>query len=164
MRRILITGISGVGKSNVIAELVECGGHAVDLDNPPFSQRVDAPDGEITGIGNGQGWVWDLDRVIELLDREDFDPLVVSGTSPNQGEIYPRFDEIVLLSAPVEVLAERLRTRTTNAFDKAADELERALGFKETIKPLLSTFATIEFDTSSSIDTLAVDILRLVSR
>jgi hypothetical protein len=36
--------------------------------------------------------------------------LFVQGTTRNQGLFYPRFDHIVLLSAPPEVLTER----TTN--------------------------------------------------
>ncbi len=40
--------------------------------------------------------------------------VVVSGTVPNQGRFYDRFKHVVLLSAPVDVLLERTRTRTNN--------------------------------------------------
>lgn len=40
--------------------------------------------------------------------------LVVSGTAENQGRFYDRFDHVVLLSAPVDVLIERGCSRTHN--------------------------------------------------
>jgi hypothetical protein len=40
---------------------------------------------------------------------------------------YPRFDHIVLLSAPAEVLAQRLATRATNPYAKDPAELAETL-------------------------------------
>lgn len=40
---------------------------------------------------------------------------------------HSRFDHIVLLSAPVEVLVHRLVTRTTNSFGTPPEELARVL-------------------------------------
>src|SRR2546430_17741022 len=42
---------------------------------------------------------------------------------------YPRFDHIVLLSAPAEVLAERLATRATNPYGKDPAELAETLEY-----------------------------------
>ena len=58
------------------------------------------------------------DRIEALLDRHDAGALFVSGSVPNQGQFYPRFDAVVLLSAPAEVQLERLRSRTTNPYGK----------------------------------------------
>jgi len=41
MKRILITGMSGTGKSTVIEQLATLGYKAVDLDNDEFSEWVD---------------------------------------------------------------------------------------------------------------------------
>ena len=54
MKRILLTGMSGTGKSSVIAELRKRGYQAVDMDEPGWSEY--APDGE---------WFWREDRVQE---------------------------------------------------------------------------------------------------
>ena len=88
MKRILLTGMSGTGKSSVIAELRKRGYQAVDMDEPGWSEY--APDGE---------WVWREDRVQERLSCEDGDVLFVSGCAINQGKFYPLFDNIVLLSS-----------------------------------------------------------------
>src|SRR5690349_12832486 len=108
MKRILLTGMSGIGKSSVIAALRERGYKAVDTDYGGYSELVSVPAGEAAELEPGQDWVWRKDRIGELLDAEDAELLFVSGASPNQGAFYPRFDHIILLSAPAEVILERL--------------------------------------------------------
>ena len=63
--------------------------------------------------------------------------LFVQGTTRNQVLFYPRFDHIVLLSAPPEILAERLATRTTNPYGKDSAELAETLHYQQTVEPLL---------------------------
>jgi len=48
---------------------------------------------------------------------------VVSGCVSNQGRFYDRFDAVVLLTAPDDVILERITMRTTNEFGK--DDVER---------------------------------------
>jgi hypothetical protein len=43
----------------------------------------------------------------------------------NQGRFYDRFDAVVLLSAPADVILERIEARTTNTF---GDETGRRCG------------------------------------
>ncbi len=88
--------------------------------------------------------------------------LFVSGTASNQVEFYPWFDHVVLLSAPVPVIVERLARRTNNPFGKRPDELARVLGHVETIEPLLRRGATLEVDTSVPLQEVVEAILRLV--
>ena len=64
--------------------------------------------------------MWREDLVAELLAGDDGPTLYVSGTVSNQGRFYARFDAVVLLSAPAEVLLQRIATRTTNDYGKAA--------------------------------------------
>ena len=68
--------------------------------------------------------MWHEDRIAELLAGEAGPSLYVSGTVPNQGRLYPRFDEIVLLSAPAEVLLRRIDARTTNRYGKTPEQRE----------------------------------------
>lgn len=149
MKRVLITGVSGTGKSAVVAALAARGRHAVDLDDPAYSELVDAPEGEITGVGGGRDWVWREDRVRDLLDAEVADVLFASGCSPNQGVFRDRFDFVVLLTAPVTVVAHRLATRTSNDFGKDPGELARSLALQETVEPLLRRSADLVIDTTA---------------
>jgi hypothetical protein len=63
MKRVLLTGMSGTGKSTVIEELATRGYKAVDTDYDGLSVSVNVPDDEPTGLDPGQDWVWREDRI-----------------------------------------------------------------------------------------------------
>lgn len=48
----------------------------------------------------------------------------------DQCKFYPRFDHVVLLSAPIEVILERIATRDTDLLGKSAEEREFGLHWK----------------------------------
>jgi len=100
--------------------------------------------------------LWREDRIDALLaDAEataDERVLVVSGTTRNQGAFRARLDAIVLLSAAIETLAERLRTRTTNPCGRDPAE---TLGYARTVEPLLRRTATLEAITTVSLERVA---------
>lgn len=152
MKRILITGMSGTGKSTVIGELAAHGYRAVDMDAPGWSEH--GPDGD---------WRWQEERVQELLSSVEHDEvLFVSGCAENQGKFYPQFDEIVLFSAPIAVIVERLTTRTNNPYGKHPGELAETLGYIETVEPLLRKGAGHEIDTSVPLNEVVAQVLRLL--
>jgi broad-specificity NMP kinase len=136
VRRILVTGMSGTGKSSALADLSGLGFDVVDTDFGGWTERSD-DDG---------GYIWREDRIAELLAHDRDCPLFVSGTVSNQGRFYDRFDAVVLLSAPASVLLSRLEKRTTNPYGKRADE--RALILRELVEvePLLRKRCTHEID------------------
>jgi shikimate kinase len=162
MKRVLITGMSGTGKSTVVAALAARGHKAVDADEPGFSELVSVPDGELTGLGPGIDWVWREDRIQALLSTPDADLLFVSGCAPNQGRFYAQFDHVVLLTAPAAVIAKRLATRTTNPFGKDPDQLARTLLLQQEVEPLLRRGADFEVDTTAPLEEVVAAILRHV--
>ena len=58
----------------------------------------------------------------ELLARPLERSLFVSGCASNQGRFYDRFDEVVLMSAPAEVILNRVAARSTNRYGKRSEE------------------------------------------
>jgi shikimate kinase len=158
MRRVLITGMSGSGKSSVIEALANRGFKAIDTDwNPDWEMRP-VPGGP---DADGPGWVWREDRISRLLSTEDVDVLFVSACVPNQARFYPRFDHIVLLTASPELTLERLMSRTNNPYGKSIEDVEEVLRFKSTVEPMLRSGATAEIDTSAPIDEVVAKILSL---
>ena len=165
MQRVLLTGLSGVGKSTVTGELAARGYKAIDADGDEFSEWAEVGDDAGTPgtpVEPGRDWVWRAERIQELLSAEDADVLFVSGCAPNMVPFLPRFDHVVLLSAPAAVIAERLRTRTGNPYGKRPDEVARVLGLIETVEPLLRRAAGHEIDTSGRLDDVVAAVLRLV--
>jgi shikimate kinase len=167
LKRVLLTGISGTGKSTVIGELAARGYKAVDADGDDCSQWSQvAGDSETFGPpvdgDRGRDWVWREDRIQALLSTKDAEVLFLSGCAENMGMFLPQFDHIVLLSAPAEVIAERMRTRTTNPYGKRPGEVARVLAQMETVEPLLRRVAGHEIDTGhADFDEVVATLLRL---
>jgi hypothetical protein len=131
--------MSGTGKSSLLHELTARGYRTVDTDYGGYFETID---GER---------LWREDKIDALLaSAPDQGPgvLFVQGTTRNQVVFYPRFHHIVLLSAPAEVLTERLATRTTNPYGKDPAELAETLYYQQTVEPLLRATATLEVVTT----------------
>jgi shikimate kinase len=150
VKRVLLTGMSGTGKSSVVRELTARGYKAVDTD-----------DGWCEPLPDGRQQ-WREDAIERLLDTEDADVLFVAGCEENQVSFLRRFDHIVLLSAPVGTLLERLATRTNNPFGKAPEERRRFLEDVETVEPLLREIATAEVRTTAPLTEVVTTILDAV--
>jgi dephospho-CoA kinase len=165
VKRVLITGISGVGKSTVTEALAARGYKSVDADTDEFSQWVTVEDDAGipgTPVEVDRDWMWREDRIDALLSNEDAGVLFVSGCAANMGRFVPRFDHVVLLSAPAEVIVERLGTRTNNPYGKRPDEVARVLDLRDSVEPVLRNIAEHEIDTSASLDDIVTTLLRLV--
>jgi shikimate kinase len=105
--------------------------------------------------------IWDEPRMDELLARAT--NVIVSGTVENQGCFYDRFEHVVLLSAPLEVLFERVSRRTSNPYGKSAQQRAEIAGYLQTVEPLLRRGATLELDGRRPLSELADAIERLVA-
>ena len=79
----------------------------------------------------------------------------------NQGGFYSRFDAVVLLSAPVDVLMRRLETRTSNDYGKVAEERALILGQVEAVEPLLRATCTHELDATQPIELVVEQLAEL---
>jgi dephospho-CoA kinase len=146
MARVLLTGMSGAGKTTVLQELRGRGLFTVDTDD--------------------DGWeladrTWDEDRMGDLLAQHEH--IVVSGTVENQGRFYNRFHEVVLLSAPLPVLLQRVSSRTNNPYGKTPEEQAEIAANAQWVEPRLRHGATLELDGQRPVAELADAVERLVA-
>ena len=157
-----MTGMSGTGKSSALAELGRRGYRVVDTDDPGWREyREDAESSDELHRGE---WLWVEERMTGLLDSDDGRTLFVQGCVRNQGKFYDRFDAVVLLSAPAEVILNRIARRTTNDYGKTP--LERAMIMDDLAKvePLLRAGCSHELDAGRPLDELVDDLIAIASR
>jgi dephospho-CoA kinase len=133
--------MSGTGKSSALAELARRGYRTVDTDEPGWT--VEAADGEV---------LWNEEKMAALLyenGAEDGPTLFVQGTVRNQGRFYDRFDAVVLLSAPADVMFERIAMRTNNPWGKSPEQRDLIREQIRDVEPLLRATCTHEIDASA---------------
>ena len=124
-----MAGMSGAGKTTLLNILSGRGLLTVDTDCDDWV------------LADG---AWDEPRMEQLLANHR--DVVVSGAVSNQGHFYDRFEHVVLLSAPVEVLLRRVETRTTTPMGAEPDQRAEIVRYVATVEPLLRRGATLELD------------------
>ena len=116
---------------------------------------------------SGSEQLWREDRIdallAEHLAEHSEGALFISGTVSNQGKFYPKFDAIVLLSAPLEVILERVASRETNDYGKTDAEREEIVHYVAAVEPLLRATATAEIDTRKPLDEVANELESIVN-
>nr|WP_242862958.1 AAA family ATPase [Curtobacterium luteum] len=156
MAKVLITGMSGTGKSSALERLATFGHRVVDTDDPGW--REYRPHPHPTDDAHRGEWLWVEERMTALLDEADGRSLFVQGCVRNQGRWYDRFDAIVLLSAPLDVLLERVARRTTNPYGKTAVERAMIAADHAEVLPLLRAGCTHELDATRPLDDVVADL------
>ncbi|MEW5810568.1 MAG: hypothetical protein AB1925_14035 [Actinomycetota bacterium] len=133
---VLVTGMSGVGKTTSLEALARRGFSTVDTDDEGW---IDIVAGEP---------LWREALIATLLERPRTAPLFIAGTVANQGAFYARFDAVVLLSAPSAVAF----ARTNNPFGKSEVQRRQIARDMVEVEPLLRQAATHEIVTVCSPD------------
>ncbi len=139
---VLVTGMSGTGKSTALAELGRRGHPVVDTDEPGWIIEV--------ATSRGVEPMWNVEPICDLLDRHRAGWLFVCGCVANQGAFYGRFDAVVLLSAPIEVILARVTDRA-NPFGSHPLQREKIAADLAEFEPLLRAGADHEIDARASV-------------
>jgi dephospho-CoA kinase len=162
MSRILVTGMSGTGKSSALTELGRRGYRVVDTDEPGWREYREYAEA-IDELHRGE-FLWIEDRMTALLDSDDGRSLFVAGGVRNQAKVYDHFDAVVLLTAPADVILDRVARRSTNAYGKSPLERAEILADLAEVVPLLREGCTHELDASRPLDEIVTDLIAIASR
>lgn len=150
---VLVTGMSGTGKSSALAELARRGHQVLDTDDPGWIIASEA--------ASGSEPLWDLDKVSELLDQHRTGWLFIAGCVANQRALYDRFDAIVLLSAPLDLILDRVVDRANPFGSTPADRAKIAHDLAK-YEPLLRAGADHEIVTTAPITDVVTTLERVV--
>jgi shikimate kinase len=151
---ILVTGMSGTGKSTVLAELGRRGHRVVDTDDPGWIVDGETP--------YGVEPMWDIDRVREFLAAHRTGWLFVAGCVANQGVVYGHFDAVVLLSAPIDVILARVVDRA-NPFGSRPEERAKIADDLSKFEPRLRSGADHEIRTTAPVADVAAALERIAA-
>jgi len=161
MKRVLITGMSGTGKSAVVEELAARGYRALDLDTPEWPHWVDADPSDRFTPAQGKDWMWREDRVRALLSEPTEGCLFVSGCAENMNRLLPLIDLVILLSAPADTIMERLERRPSDGYGHTEEQRRKVAHLVATIEPLLRRMADREIDTRRPVQATADEVLAI---
>ncbi len=133
--RVLLTGMSGVGKSSVVLDLRSRGCRAIDLD-----------DGWCIPQADGRQLI-DEERVSTLLEDEESSVLFPAGCEKNQVNLYDSLEKVVLLTAPINLMLDRVQGRSGNPYGQTPAARTRIIEDVRDVEPLLRSIASHVLDT-----------------
>lgn len=156
MAIIFITGMSGVGKTSVLEHLALEDYHVVETD-AGYTDVIETDEGTEIGL--------DEAKIQKLIDEHQDKNLFISGCYANQGKFYQYFDQIVLLTADLDVMFERIDQRTTHNYGKNQAERDEILANHAYVLPLLRKGSDLVIDTTTlSIQQVAEQLIVLVNK
>jgi len=109
-------------------------------------------------------WLWIEEKITGLLDSDDGRTLFVAGGARNQSKFYDRFDAVILLTAPADVILDRVARRATNDYGKSPLERAEILADLARVEPLLREGCTHELDASRPLADTVADLVAIASR
>jgi len=141
MQKILITGVSGSGKSTVCKELKKLGYEAYGIEDIPGmfdmyhkgTKRVfeNYSNKNPEHIKNAE-WLCDVDKLKQLLDSQKSKFSFYCGIASNMDDILPLFDKVFVLQPDSEILNERLKNREgSDNIGNTQDGRDVVLGWKD---------------------------------
>lgn len=153
MAKLYLTGMSGTGKSSIISNLKNRGFHAIDTDYGDWKVFSESD----------QDWILNEQKFAETLRSTTNEPLIISGCCSNQGSFYKLFDCVVLLSASIDTILDRVAKRQSNTYGQTNEERHEIIQNFKNIQPLLQESADIEYDTDKlTIGEIADKVAKLI--
>lgn len=137
---IYLTGLSGVGKTSALNHLQKLGYKTVDTDYGGYIKE--------TPTDAGIERVLDEEKLELLITNSQQAPLFISGCYDNQGKFYKDFDVVVLLTANLDVMLERIDQRVSSNYGKSPEERAEVLENYQNVLPLLEKSSDVIIDTT----------------
>jgi hypothetical protein len=168
---LLVTGVSGAGKSSVARRLRDWGHRAVSRDadsrlcawSDRDGRRVTRPaDPDADWLTNHQ-WTWKPtgpDEIIAGAHREGVQTLWLCGQAANALDLADRFHACFLLDIDQQTMRHRLtRSQRGNDFGRVGDTLAIALASHTTFITVWRRHGATTIDATQNLDRVCEDLL-----
>ena len=169
MPLIYLTGPSGAGKSTVRKELQNRGYEAHDTDEDGMSAWYNIETGKQVKRPaekeRSPDWYkyhayrMSPERVKELAERAKDKLIFLCGIPSNDLELAEYYDKVICLVIDEEVMKQRVASRETNNFGKAADELELMLYWHGKMLERYEAFGATMIDATQPLKTVVDEIV-----
>ncbi len=171
-----ITGVSGSGKSTVMAELKRRGYEAYDIDTDGFATYYhvgtwEKADGGHTAAERTPEWraqhEWKVppEKVQELRDKSIGKTVFLCGVAANDADFWDVFTKVFCVYVPPEEVERRVLDREyAEDFGKNPHELASILEWANYAKQQYEELGAVIIDATQPPKKVANDILELVTR
>jgi len=167
-KSILITGITGSGKSAVCDELKKRGYKAYDIEiMEGLFNLVDNKTGKIVnGYDNKNlewvkrhDWVCNRKKLQDLVRKNAKGTAFYCGTAGNLDELLFLFGKIFLLKVSPKILHERLSTRKSNDYGRTSEVQDWIIEWKDWWENHMIENGAIVIDANRDLQEVTTDIL-----
>ena len=139
--KILITGVSGTGKSTVCKNLISLGYEAFDIENiegmfemyhKDTKKVFEEFDNSIPRHIKNAEWICDIEKLKKLLESKKSGIAFYCGIASNMDDLLPLFDKVLVLQLDSDALNKRLKNREgTQDIGNTQDGRDVVLGWKD---------------------------------
>lgn len=170
--KILITGISGTGKTTIAKELSKRGYVAIDLHDVPdmcFYQDKKTKEKVKYSPANSVEWFNAVDRLCDLdllkkLINQHKDIIVAGTAGDNQEEYFPFFDKIILLQCDPETIIYRMQTRINmSGYGKTKAEQQDNVEWQSEFDPVVLKHGAIPVNTKGDLEDVVDKIIEIIN-
>lgn len=164
---IVITGVSGTGKSAVLRKLQELEYAVIGIDEEPgLTSWIHKETGEIAPRGSEltesflrtYDWGCDTNKLADLIEKAP-KPVFICGSADNIIEIIALADLTLLLVCSPEIFIGRINNRTEHDYGKDEESRKALLGYYEEYNQICLDAGVVEVDAGRPLDEVVETIL-----
>lgn len=170
-KSILITGVSGVGKTSLSNKLNELGYKSYDIDDIPglFTMIHKQTQLPIENHDNADlekvkvmSWICDIEKLRSIIDNESNDLAFYCGNGSNIYQVMELFDKVILLTISLETNKYRLSTRTNDDYAKTPEVQEYVLSKTDKWEKEMIVKGAVILNAEKDLDSLAKEVIEIV--